>query len=107
MDSIYHWVKPTYSNNKPRKKNSHITMLLENNKLFHLCCIILFLLACKKDPLTSVSNQVSDSELPDLVQLDLQSNSGDNLNSVTIIWNRIDGNVTINDEFFSLRKLQQ
>ena len=71
-------------------------MRLVNPKFIYRSIIILFLFSCNKDENTTIIN--SDLDLPDLFKLNLQSNSGENLSSVTMNWNSIDGSVIINGD---------
>ena len=61
----------------------------------HLLIIALFLIACSEEKVQLISNTPSD--LPDQnYKLNLRSpDSGENLESVTITWNEIGGNVTL------------
>ena len=68
-------------------------MQLINSKYFCIISLSLLFLACNKEEgITEIINPYTDSNLTNA--LNLQSNSGVNLNSVTISWG-IDGNATI------------
>ena len=70
-------------------------MRLASSKFLHKSIILILSIACE-DEITTITN--SPPDLPNLIKLGLQSNSGENLNSVTISWNGIDGSVIINGD---------
>ena len=71
-------------------------MKLTNSKYFNVFNLLLLFIACNdKDEITKITNPYNATVLS--TKLDLQSNSGDNLNSVTISW-KIDGISIINGD---------
>ncbi|SVD21970.1 uncharacterized protein METZ01_LOCUS374824, partial [marine metagenome] len=72
-------------------------MHLKNN-LFLICIIpVIFFIGCSDDNQTLfISNLPLELPRP-LYKLNLQSDSGENLNSVTIIWNHTDGDIIISN----------
>ena len=72
-------------------------MHLKNN-LFLICIIpVILFIGCSDDNQTLIISNLP-LELPrPIYKLNLQSNSGENLNSVTIIWNDTDGDIIISN----------
>ena len=67
-----------------------------NNHLIIIFTFALFIIACSEEKVQVISNTPPD--LPDQnYKLNLQSDSGENLDSVTISWNETDGTVELLD----------
>ena len=76
-------------------------MHLKNN-LFSICIIpVIIFIGCSDDNQTPIISNLPP-ELPrPIYKLNLQSDSGENLNSVTIIWNDPDGDIIISNKLIS------
>jgi hypothetical protein len=76
-------------------------MHLKNN-LFSICIIpVIIFIGCSDDNQTPIISNLPP-ELPrPIYKLNLQSDSGENLNSVTIIWNDTDGDIIISNNSIS------
>ena len=68
-----------------------------NRKFLYRSSIVLLFFACTEDEHISLTNPFDPNNLNIAYKLDLQSNSGANLDSVTISWRQTDVDMKITD----------
>ena len=69
-----------------------------NRKFLYRSSIVLFFFACNEDENTSLTHPFDPKDLNIDYKLNLQSDSGVNLDSVTISWSQTNEDMIIKDE---------